>query len=254
MAGTEFSPASGETRLLGSFNLENLPQPQRCLGAWRFLRCDSLAARDFAPLEHRLEFVRPFRRLLLQRLICHASRSGPCRGTALRGAPLGLVLGGSEKFADFAELAAGLAAEKHFAPRPYRANGPAGWNPNFERGSSSRPKYRVCASLEEALDFLRWKSIRVRAAFTGVRLVRTLCELQGTRAGVQAARDLTKRLSARRTKPVYIYLPRLPLATRASSTRGVEDFLVFPEETRDRIRPAPKAILRFLMCLVECAE
>ncbi len=145
-----------ETRLLGTFNLENLAAAAAAaleLGVSPETVC--AAARDFAPLEHRLEFVRRIGEVSYYN-DSYATRPEAALGAvrALRGAPLGLILGGSEKFADFSELAAGLAAEGQLLAVALIGQTASRLKADLETtGTGGAP--RICGSLEEALGFLR---------------------------------------------------------------------------------------------------
>lgn len=147
-----------ETRLLGSFNLENLAAAA-AVALELGVTADAIlsAARDFAPLEHRLEFVRSLQGVSYYN-DSYATRPEAALAAvkALRGGPLGLILGGSEKFADFAELAAGLVAETHLrALALIGQTAPRLESELRDAGALANRKYRVCASLEEAMEFLR---------------------------------------------------------------------------------------------------
>src|SRR5690606_18074543 len=101
-----------DTRLTGAFNLENLAAAAAAaleLGAPP--EAIAAAARAFAPLEHRLEFVREANGVRYYN-DSYATRpeAALAAARALAGDDFGIILGGSEKFADFGELAAGLAA------------------------------------------------------------------------------------------------------------------------------------------------
>lgn len=110
-----FALALPETRLKGAFNLENLAAAAAValeLGA----APDRVkaAAAAFAGLEHRLEFVREHAGIAYWN-DSYATRPDATLGAvaALSDRPLGLVLGGSEKHADFRELAAAVAGASH---------------------------------------------------------------------------------------------------------------------------------------------
>ena len=69
---------------------------------------------------------------------------------------LGIILGGSEKFADFSELASGLSGESHLhAIALIGQTAPRLETELRNAGALQRRSYRVCATLEEALEFLR---------------------------------------------------------------------------------------------------
>ena len=175
------APGSGlrlrlaETRLTGAFNLENLAAAAAAALELGVSAEDiTAAARAFAPLEHRLEFVReissdrgrvkyyndsyatrPEAALAAARALSDAC--GDTGGDACDG--FGIILGGSEKFADFGELAAGLAA----LPR-LRAVALIGHTAERLEGALREAKalgdgidraWRRCATLEDAVTFLR---------------------------------------------------------------------------------------------------
>jgi UDP-N-acetylmuramoylalanine--D-glutamate ligase len=147
-----------ETRMTGAFNLENIAAAAvaaRELGASpeAVLR----AARAFSPLEHRIEFVREARGVRYYN-DSYATRPeaslGAVRG--LKGAPLGLILGGSEKFADFSELAEALAGEAHLRAVAFIGQTAERLEAELRRaGALEGRAHRRCAALGEALDFLR---------------------------------------------------------------------------------------------------
>ncbi len=156
-----------ETPLTGAFNLENLAAAAAAameLGVSP--EAIAAAARAFAPLEHRLELVRAAssdRGRLRYYNDSYATRpeAALAAARALADDDLGLILGGSEKFADFGELAAGLAALPrlraialigHTAERLEGALREAG----AIDGKATRA-WRRCATLEEAVEFLRSK-------------------------------------------------------------------------------------------------
>lgn len=157
-----FSLPLASTRLTGAFNLENLAAAGTLaleLGAEP--RHILAAAAGFAGLEHRLEFVRELRGVSFYN-DSYATRPEASMGAiqALSGAPLGLILGGSDKQADFSDLARLIAASPHIAAialigqtaekleSDLRAAG-------FPRPGSEGP--RKCSSLEEALEYLHAK-------------------------------------------------------------------------------------------------
>jgi UDP-N-acetylmuramoylalanine--D-glutamate ligase len=150
-----------ETRLTGAFNLENLAAAAAAALELGVSAEDiAAAARAFAPLEHRLEFVREAGGVRYYN-DSYATRpeAALAAARALAETDLGLILGGSEKFADFGELAAGLAA----LPR-LRAIALIGQTAERleaalrEAGALDKETgraWRRCATLEEAVDFLR---------------------------------------------------------------------------------------------------
>jgi UDP-N-acetylmuramoylalanine--D-glutamate ligase len=148
------------TRLKGGFNLENIAAAGILaleLGAEP--RHVVAAAMAFRGLEHRLEFVRERNGLAFYN-DSYATRPEATLGAvnALRDAPMGLILGGSEKHADFSGLAAALARSDHVraialigqtAERLAREFSEAG----IAEMSGAR-SLRRCSSLEESMEFL----------------------------------------------------------------------------------------------------
>jgi UDP-N-acetylmuramoylalanine--D-glutamate ligase len=165
-----------ETRMTGAFNLENVGAAAaiaRELGAPA--AAVRAGAREFSPLEHRIEFVRetgregarvryyndsyatrPEAALAAVKALARAQdEAGP-------GSGLGLILGGSEKFADFSEMAAALATEKHLRAIALIGQTAARLEEELTRagaidatGTAGSRAWRRCDTLEEALDFLR---------------------------------------------------------------------------------------------------
>jgi UDP-N-acetylmuramoylalanine--D-glutamate ligase len=155
-----FSVPLAATRLKGRFNLENIAaagilalelgaEPRHVLAA----------AMAFNGLEHRLEFVRERNGIAFYN-DSYATRPEAALGAvhALKDAPMGLILGGSEKHADFAEMAASIAAAGHVkavaligqtAERLERELASAGFPP-----ASADRSMRRCSSLEDAVGFL----------------------------------------------------------------------------------------------------
>lgn len=147
-------------RLKGRFNLENIAAAGILaleLGAEP--RHVMAAAIAFPGLEHRLEFVRDRAGVAFYN-DSYATRPEATLGAvnALQDAPMGLILGGSEKHADFSELAAALAGAAHVgaialigqtAERLERELGTKGVLDIPGVRSVSR-----CSSLEEAIGFL----------------------------------------------------------------------------------------------------
>lgn len=162
-----FTLSLAETRLKGAFNLENLAAAAAValeLGADPAKV--KAAAAGFQGLEHRLEFVREHGGLAFYN-DSYATRPEATLGAveALKDAPLGLILGGSEKHADFGELADAIASSGHVeavaligqtSERLRAELARAG----FGRRAGARPagagpgSLRLCGSLEEALGFL----------------------------------------------------------------------------------------------------
>jgi UDP-N-acetylmuramoylalanine--D-glutamate ligase len=170
-----FTLALADTPLKGAFNLENLAAAAAValeLGASP--EAVRAAAAGFVGLEHRLEFVREWRGLSFYN-DSYATRPEAAMGAveALRDAPLGLILGGSEKHADFGELAAAVAAAGHvkavaligqtaerLRAELEKARAGGGTDPRdaggagVPRAGSDGPAIRILPSLEEALHFL----------------------------------------------------------------------------------------------------
>jgi UDP-N-acetylmuramoylalanine--D-glutamate ligase len=110
-----FSLPLSATQLKGEFNLENLAAAGTLaleLGA----KPEEIvaAAANFVGLEHRLEFVRQIGEIAYYN-DSYATRPDASIGaiSALAHAPLGLILGGSDKLADFSELARAIAGAYH---------------------------------------------------------------------------------------------------------------------------------------------
>src|SRR5690606_12460671 len=107
-----FAVPLASTRLKGAFNLENIAAAGTLaleLGAEPAHVIAASAA--FAGLEHRLEFAGEKRGIAFYN-DSYATRPDAVLGAldALKDAPLGLILGGSEKHADFSGLASAIAA------------------------------------------------------------------------------------------------------------------------------------------------
>jgi UDP-N-acetylmuramoylalanine--D-glutamate ligase len=146
-----------ETQMTGSFNLENIAAAAAAaleLGA----SADAVRAgsRAFAPLEHRIEFVRETNG------IRYFNDSYATRPEATLAAvtafhdPLGLILGGSEKFADFSELARALSQQPHL--RAIALIGQTAERLESELRSAEAfegREIRRCEGLAEAVEFLR---------------------------------------------------------------------------------------------------
>jgi UDP-N-acetylmuramoylalanine--D-glutamate ligase len=148
------------TRLKGRFNLENIAAAGILaleLGAEP--RHVVAAAMAFRGLEHRLEFVRGRNGVDFYN-DSYATRPEAAIGAvkALGDAPMGLILGGSEKHADFAELASVIAAAGHV--RAIALIGQTADRLAAElaaAGAAEAPGARAllrCDSLEEAVGFL----------------------------------------------------------------------------------------------------
>jgi UDP-N-acetylmuramoylalanine--D-glutamate ligase len=146
-----------ETQMTGSFNLENIAAAASAaleLGA--SVEAVRAGARAFAPLEHRIEFVRETNG------IRYFNDSYATRPEATLAAvtafhdPLGLILGGSEKFADFSELAKALAQQSHL--RAIALIGQTADRLESELRAAGAFKSRVfrrCDGLADAVEFLR---------------------------------------------------------------------------------------------------
>ncbi|MEO7427116.1 MAG: UDP-N-acetylmuramoyl-L-alanine--D-glutamate ligase [Fibrobacteria bacterium] len=148
------------TRLKGDFNLENIAAAGILaleLGAEP--RHVVAAAMAFRGLEHRLEFVRERDGLSFYN-DSYATRPEATLGAvnALRDAPLGLILGGSEKHADFTGLAEALSRAKHV--RAIALIGQTAERLARELAAAGGGEFpgeralRQCSSLDEAMGFL----------------------------------------------------------------------------------------------------
>lgn len=155
-----FAVPLAATRLKGAFNLENIAAAGTLameLGAEPAHVLAAAAA--FNGLEHRLEFAGEKRGVAFYN-DSYATRPDAVLGAidALKDAPLGLILGGSEKHADFSELAASIASAGHI-----RAIALIGQTADRLRsdlraagitGAGAGPDLHVCADLGTAVDFL----------------------------------------------------------------------------------------------------
>jgi UDP-N-acetylmuramoylalanine--D-glutamate ligase len=157
-----FSLNLADTRLTGKFNLENLAaagtlalelgaQPKHLLAA----------AAAFSGLEHRLEFIRELKGISFYN-DSYATRPDAVIGAiaAFSSIPTGLILGGSDKLADFSELAQAIAAAPHI--HAIALIGQTAERLESEIKSTGLPKLGVPAllraeSLEKAVEFLRSK-------------------------------------------------------------------------------------------------
>ncbi|MDB5049398.1 MAG: murD [Fibrobacteres bacterium] len=148
------------TRLKGRFNLENIAAAGiLALESGAEPRHVVAAAMAFKGLEHRLEFVRERNGVAFYN-DSYATRPEAAIGAvqALGGAPLGLILGGSEKHADFAELASVIAGSGHV--RAIALIGQTADRLEAELAAagvkdiSGVRTLRRCADLEEAVAFL----------------------------------------------------------------------------------------------------
>jgi len=159
-----FRLALADTNMTGAFNLENIAAAAAAafaLGASP--EAVRAGARRFEPLEHRIEFVRThggiryFNDSYATRpeaalAAVRAFRPAP----ATSAAPLGLILGGSEKHADFTELAHALRDEPHVRAVAFIGHTAARLEGELEAaGALAGRAARRCGSLEEALHWLR---------------------------------------------------------------------------------------------------
>lgn len=151
-----FTLSLSETRLKGAFNLENLAaaaavalelgaDPEKVLAA----------ARRFEGLEHRLEFVREHAGIAYYN-DSYATRPEAALGAvkALADAPLGLILGGSEKHADFAGLAASLAAAAHVKAIALIGQTAGRLRADLLAAGVAPSILRDCATLDASVQFL----------------------------------------------------------------------------------------------------
>ena len=160
-----FTLSLNDTRLKGAFNLENLaPAAAVALELGADPAKVKAAAAAFQGLEHRLEFVREHRGIAFYN-DSYATRPEATLGAveALKDAPLGLILGGSEKHADFRELADAIASSGHVkaialigqtADRLQAELRRAGVGRHGGAGPAGECDMRPFGSLEAALEFL----------------------------------------------------------------------------------------------------
>jgi UDP-N-acetylmuramoylalanine--D-glutamate ligase len=147
-----------ETNMTGAFNLENVGAAAAAaleLGAP--LEAVMAGARAFTPLEHRIEFVREHGGVKYYN-DSYATRPEAALAAvrALPGSPLGLILGGSEKFADFSEMAAALAREEHLRAIAFIGQTAERLEKELQdAGALMGRAFRRCETLEAALEFLR---------------------------------------------------------------------------------------------------
>lgn len=148
------------TRLTGAFNLENIAAAGAlALEAGAEPRHVIAGAMAFAGLEHRLEFVRERNGLSFYN-DSYATRPEASIGAvrALSGRPLGLILGGSEKHADFADLAGAVAAAPHVEAVALIGQTAGRLEEALRLAGLPRPgghpAMRACAGLEDAVAFL----------------------------------------------------------------------------------------------------
>jgi UDP-N-acetylmuramoylalanine--D-glutamate ligase len=142
------------TRLKGAFNLENIAAAGALaleLGAEP--RDVVAAAMAFKGLEHRLEFVRERQGVSFYN-DSYATRPEASIGAvhAFPDVPLGLILGGSEKHADFAELAAVIAAARQV--KAIALIGQTAERLDRELRAAGIASTRHCATLDDAVAFL----------------------------------------------------------------------------------------------------
>ncbi len=157
-----FSLPLSSTRLRGGFNLENLAAAGTLaleLGAEPKHVREASAA--FSGLEHRLEFIREIQGLTYYN-DSYATRPEATIGAiaAFPSMPLGLILGGSDKLADFSELAHAIAASpqiKAIALIGQTAERLESELRTVGLASSGEPALLKVASLEEAVQFLQTK-------------------------------------------------------------------------------------------------
>jgi UDP-N-acetylmuramoylalanine--D-glutamate ligase len=148
------------TRLTGAFNLENIAAAGAlALEAGAEPRHVIAGAMAFAGLEHRLEFVRERNGLSFYN-DSYATRPEASIGAikALSGRPLGLILGGSEKHADFSDLAAAVAAAPHVEAVALIGQTAGRLEESLRLAGIPRPggspALKACAGLEDAVAFL----------------------------------------------------------------------------------------------------
>ncbi len=195
----DFRLALADTNMTGAFNLENVAAAAAAafaLGAAP--EAVRAGARAFTPLEHRIEFVRahggvryfndsyatrPEAALAAVRAFRTFRTVGPSSAAPESGAwpedgaahtgdetALGLILGGSEKNADFSEFARALTEETHVRAIAFIGHTAARLERELEAaGALAGRAHRRCDTLEEALNYLRGE-IR-----TGVILLSPAC-------------------------------------------------------------------------------
>jgi UDP-N-acetylmuramoylalanine--D-glutamate ligase len=149
--------ALADSNMTGAFNLENIAAAAAgALALGAPLKAVHEGARAFAPLEHRIEYVKTHEGV---RYFNDSYATRPEAALAAVRAfdePLGLVLGGSEKNVDFTDFAIALKDEPHLraialightAARLETALGAA--------GALEGRAYTHCDTLSDALDYLR---------------------------------------------------------------------------------------------------
>lgn len=155
-----------ELQMPGGFNLENIAAAAAlALDCGASIDAVFAAARSFKGLEHRLERVREHEGITFYN-DSYATRPDATEGaiTALSGAPLGLILGGSDKQVDFAYLGRCIAGADHLCAIAFiGATGPK-LNEAVEEALTKaesqgrlrpRPAMALCEGLADSLAFLR---------------------------------------------------------------------------------------------------
>lgn len=155
--------ALADTNMTGAFNLENIAAAAAAaleLGASPAAVREG--ARRFAPLEHRIEFVREHRGV---RYFNDSYATRPEAALAAVQAfrtedpdkePLGLILGGSEKFADFSELARALKGEPQLRAIAFIGHTAQRLEDELRaQGALEGRAHARCETLEAALTYLR---------------------------------------------------------------------------------------------------
>lgn len=204
----DFRLALTDTNMTGAFNLENIAAAAAAAFALGVPETAVRAgARQFAPLEHRIEFVRAHAGIryfndsyatrpdaALAAVRAFRGQSAPAPDSLAGageddGAPLGLILGGSEKNADFSELAHALKEETHVRAIAFIGHTAARLEAELEAaGALAGRAHRRCDSLEEALEYLRGE---IRA---GVILLSPACASFGLFANYKERGKAFKRL------------------------------------------------------------
>ena len=164
-AAGEVSLTLAETQMTGAFNLENVGAAAAAaisLGASP--AAVRAGARAFSPLEHRIEFVREIsgtkagagRVRYYNDSYATRPEAALAAVSALRAYDLGLILGGSEKHADFAPMAAAFAKESHLRAIALIGHTAARLEDELRRaGTLEGRAWKRCETLEDALEFLR---------------------------------------------------------------------------------------------------
>lgn len=156
--------ALADTRLTGAFNLENVAAAM-AMAVELGVPADAIraGAASFTSLEHRMEHVRTlgglrfFNDSYATRPEAALAAVRAFKGTAASPpSPLGLILGGSEKFADFSELAEGLAGEDHLRAVAFIGFTAERLQRELDAaGALSGRAWKRCEGLEDAVEFLR---------------------------------------------------------------------------------------------------